>query len=236
VHFPIKDGAFTPEAIAAQWDKINNFEKNSQYPQGLNDSMGVMIAHLGKAPSNVGLGKPQVSARAAAFVDKPVKSPEPVPQAGIDVNFVEDWSKNVTNLLVQTDSSLKKAVSQQEDLQSKLKIVLADAGGKSSDVDKLRADAEHLKKQCGVLKKFLDDATTEKEIMYDAFNEELDGMFNDVSLPENEAWQAMVQDLRKAKDARNQLSIQNTKLKQELEETKLQSEHYETLLRKAGLL
>ncbi|KZP00238.1 hypothetical protein CALVIDRAFT_533882 [Calocera viscosa TUFC12733] len=176
-----------------------------------------------------------VSARAAAF-DSAVKALETAPKHTIDINFVEDWSKNVESLLIQTDSTLKKAVGHQDDLRGKLKIVLADAGGKASEVDKLQTEVEHLKKQCGVLKKFLDDATTEKEIMYDAFNEELDGMFNDVSLPETEAWQAMTRDLQTAKDARNQLTMQNTKLKRELDETKLQSEHYETLLRNAGLL
>ncbi|EJU06625.1 hypothetical protein DACRYDRAFT_103575 [Dacryopinax primogenitus] len=176
-----------------------------------------------------------VSARAAAF-DTPVKAPELSCKPTVDINFIEGWSKNVESLLIQTDAGLKKAVSQQEDLHSKLKIVLADAGGKSTEVDKVNAEIEHLKKQCAVLKKFLDDATTEKEIMYDAFNEELDGMFNDVSLPATEAWQAITKDLQKAKDSRNQLTMQNTKLQRELEETKLQNEHYETLLRKAGLL
>ncbi|KZT60783.1 hypothetical protein CALCODRAFT_84865 [Calocera cornea HHB12733] len=176
-----------------------------------------------------------VSARAAAF-DTAVKALDPAPKPTIDINFVDDWSKNVEGLLIQADTTLKKAVGQQEDLRSKLKIVLADAGGKSSEVDKLQAEIEHLHKQCGVLKKFLEDAMTEKEIMYDAFNEELDGMFQDAALPEAEAWQAMTKDLQKAKDARNQLSMQNEKLKRENAETKLQNEHYQTLLRKAGLL
>jgi len=66
VHFPINDGKFTPEAIASQWDKVSSFEQNSQYPKSLNDSMGIMISHLGKPSSTPGFGKPQVSARAAS--------------------------------------------------------------------------------------------------------------------------------------------------------------------------
>ena len=43
-----------------------------------------------------------------------------------------------------------------------------------------------------------------------AFNEELDGMFNDANLPETEAWEAMTTDLRRTKEARNALAQENT--------------------------
>ena len=69
--------------------------------------------------------------------------------------------------------------------------------------------------------------TAEKEIMYDvgayvphgiqvliiivqAFNEELDGMFQDANLPQSEAWTAMTADLRHAKNQRNTLSKENS--------------------------
>ena len=42
-----------------------------------------------------------------------------------------------------------------------------------------------------------------------AFNEELDAMYNDVNLPADEAWQAMTEDLRVTKEARNNLSQEN---------------------------
>lgn len=44
---------------------------------------------------------------------------------------------------------------------------------------------------------------------HQAFNEELDGMFQDANLPETEAWNAMVEDLRKTKDERNTLTKEN---------------------------
>ncbi len=43
-----------------------------------------------------------------------------------------------------------------------------------------------------------------------SFNEELDGMFDDVNLPETEAWQAMSADLKETKASRNKLSRENT--------------------------
>jgi hypothetical protein len=43
-----------------------------------------------------------------------------------------------------------------------------------------------------------------------AFNEELDGMFNDANLPEDEAWTSMIQDLQKTKETRNALTKENS--------------------------
>ena len=43
-----------------------------------------------------------------------------------------------------------------------------------------------------------------------AFNEELDSMYNDAQLPDDEAWTALTTDLQQAKQARNNLSKENT--------------------------
>ena len=43
-----------------------------------------------------------------------------------------------------------------------------------------------------------------------AFNEELDSMYNDSQLPDDEAWTALTVDLQQAKQARNNLSKENT--------------------------
>lgn len=43
-----------------------------------------------------------------------------------------------------------------------------------------------------------------------AFNEELDGMYNDFNLPDDEAWAAMSEDLRVTKEVRNALSQENS--------------------------
>ncbi len=48
------------------------------------------------------------------------------------------------------------------------------------------------------------------EFYVQAFNEELDGMFQDANLPRTEAWDAMVEDLRRTKDDRNALSKENS--------------------------
>lgn len=43
-----------------------------------------------------------------------------------------------------------------------------------------------------------------------AFNEELDAMYDDANLPHEEAWEAMTKDLRQTKEARNALSKENS--------------------------
>ena len=43
-----------------------------------------------------------------------------------------------------------------------------------------------------------------------AFNEELDGMYNDANLPEDEAWSSMTTDLRCTKESRNELTKENS--------------------------
>jgi hypothetical protein len=43
-----------------------------------------------------------------------------------------------------------------------------------------------------------------------AFNEELDGMYNDANLPEDEAWAAICKDLRQTKESRNALTKENS--------------------------
>lgn len=43
-----------------------------------------------------------------------------------------------------------------------------------------------------------------------AFNEELDGMYNDANLPDDEAWQALCTDLQKTKESRNNFSRENS--------------------------
>ena len=57
-----------------------------------------------------------------------------------------------------------------------------------------------------------------------AFNTELDGMFNDAQLPETEAFDAMRRDLQSAKASRNELALENMKLKRELAEANLKRE------------
>jgi hypothetical protein len=43
-----------------------------------------------------------------------------------------------------------------------------------------------------------------------AFNEELDAMYNDANLPHDEAWESMTNDLCQTKESRNAFSKENS--------------------------
>jgi len=117
-----------------------------------------------------------------------------------------------------------------------LGLVAADLKEKVTLLEKTRVELQSTKRQCELVKSLLADATAENEIMYEAFNEELDGMFNDVRLPETDAWAAMTRDLRQCKESRNALSKENSQLKRRLAELESEREEWGALLRRHGLI
>jgi protein ECT2 len=96
---------------------------------------------------------------------------------------------------------------------------------RTEELQKARAELENSRRQKEVLKQLLQDATAENEVLYSvrdchwpnkhaqthlqAFNQELDAMYEDVQLPEDQAWSKMMTDLQTAKKTRNQLSKEN---------------------------
>lgn len=70
-----------------------------------------------------------------------------------------------------------------------------------------------------------------------AFNAELDGMYNDMTLVQpDEAMAAMRRDLQEAKAKRNAFELENSRLRMELEEERLKREQWHALLQPRGLL
>jgi len=72
--------------------------------------------------------------------------------------------------------------------------------------------------------------------MYEAFNEELDSMYTDAQLPDEEAWTALTTDLQQTKQTRNDLSKENAQLKLQLSDAERQKEEWGALLRAHGLI
>ncbi|KAF8338748.1 uncharacterized protein EI90DRAFT_3038954 [Cantharellus anzutake] len=138
--------------------------------------------------------------------------------------------------ILDAERTFKKLLQKHESLISELEAVSMDFDERQSQLERTENELQHARRQCDLVKKLLADATAENEIMYDAFNEELDGMFQDANLPKTEAWDAMVTDLRKAKDDRNSLAKQNSSLKRSLELAQLQSEEWGRILRAHGLI
>ncbi|KAF8622083.1 hypothetical protein AX15_007227 [Amanita polypyramis BW_CC] len=142
----------------------------------------------------------------------------------------------VDDLTTEADSDLDRALSYQEKLQDALRKLVTDFREKAIDLERTKLELQNLRRQCELTKHLLADATAEKEIMYEAFNEELDGMYNDVNLPDDEAWVAITADLRQTKEARNALSKENSQLKRHIAEIELERDEWGKLLRTHGLL
>lgn len=149
---------------------------------------------------------------------------------------VADISRSVGTLVSEADRDLSRAVSYQATLRQDIMEVATSLKEKSADLEMAKFELQNTKRQCELVKSLLADATAEKEIMYEAFNEELDGMYNDINLPDDEAWVAMSEDLRTTKEARNALSKENSQLKRRIAEAEMQRDEWGSLLRAHGLI
>lgn len=168
---------------------------------------------------------------------RPVSASYPSESTSSSPGGVNDEAvARLESLAGEADKFLQRASTHQVDIELEISDLQAQYHEATAKSARLEGDVGRGKRQCDLVKKLLADATAENEIMYEAFNEELDGMFNDWSLPDDEAWVAMANDLQKAKEARNELSRENSALKRRLEEAELQNREWETLLRDHGLI
>ncbi|KAF8484833.1 hypothetical protein DFH94DRAFT_716365 [Russula ochroleuca] len=156
--------------------------------------------------------------------------------AGSDVGRTIEFLKSIEDAVSEADKSLVRAASNQEALSINIGLLAADLKEKAGLLEKSRVELQSTKRQCELVKSLLADATAENEIMYEAFNEELDGMFNDAHLPDTDAWAAMTRDLRQCKESRNALSKENSQLKRRLAEVESEKEEWAALLRRHGLI
>ncbi|KAG5341935.1 hypothetical protein C0989_006778 [Termitomyces sp. Mn162] len=151
-------------------------------------------------------------------------TPSRTPSSDASTTLAADSARNVETLASEADRSLARAVSNQDVLQLDLKQMSSELKEKSGELDKVKLELQNAKRQTEVVKSLLADVTAEKDIMYEAFNEELDGMYNDLNLPDDESWVAMSKDLKQTKESRNSLMKENSQLKLKLAEAEMQRE------------
>lgn len=104
------------------------------------------------------------------------------------------------------------------------------------EVQALRAQVARGKETQELLRQQLSDVQVEVDVIYEAFNTELDGMFNDSTLPQTEAFEALKRDVQESKAERNSLKLENMRLNRELEEANLKREQWSRMLRDKGVL
>ncbi|KAG6880357.1 hypothetical protein C0992_007768 [Termitomyces sp. T32_za158] len=140
--------------------------------------------------------------------------------------IIPDTVRSVETLASEADKTLSRAVTSQDALQLNIRQMCAEFKEKSGELDKAKLELQNARRQTELVKSLLADATVEKDIMYEAFNEELDGMYNDLNLPDDEAWIAMSQDLKQTKEGRNSMMKENSQLKLKLAEAEMQRNEY----------
>ncbi|KAJ7684015.1 hypothetical protein B0H17DRAFT_985586 [Mycena rosella] len=148
----------------------------------------------------------------------------------------DDIHHSLSTLASEADAGLIRASANHAALESGIQQLTEDLKDRSTELEKTRLELQNARRQCELVKSLLSDATAEKEIMYEAFNEELDSMYNDANLPDDEAFVSMSTDLRTTKEARNALTKENSQLKRRLAETEMQHEEWGALLRAHGLI
>ncbi|KAF8759903.1 Guanine nucleotide exchange factor for Rho/Rac/Cdc42-like GTPases [Rhizoctonia solani] len=151
-----------------------------------------------------------------------------------DPALPEGWSKSIESVISEAERHLIHAEAKHDRLIEQIQEL--QAAHLRTDVERLKTEVQRAKGQCELVKKLLADATAEKEIMYETFNEELDAMYADSSLRDDEALVAMAHDLRKSKAARNDLAKENAQLKRKLAEMEFEKQYYEDMLRRHGLI
>ena len=155
---------------------------------------------------------------------------------GGDSVMTDDSARNLSTLSDKIETSLRQAMADTDSASTLATRLLEDNLRANHVVDRLREQVSRAKDVQDVLRTQLSDATTEIDVVYEAFNTELDGMYNDACLPETEAFEAMRQDLQQTKAKRNELDLENQKLRRELEESNMKREQWARILREQGVL
>ncbi|WWC97695.1 hypothetical protein V866_004579 [Kwoniella sp. B9012] len=152
----------------------------------------------------------------------------------IDAIVMDECARGITSIVERVDGHLRQAEMGNNQAMTLAKRVLLENDQQSQQIRSLQGQVIRYKEHQDLLQRQLGDAQIELDVIYEAFNTELDGMFNDAQLPETEAFTALQNDLRATKASRNELDLENKKLKRELEEANLQKEQWARMLRAQG--
>ncbi|QRV87492.1 Formin-like protein 14 [Ceratobasidium sp. AG-Ba] len=149
------------------------------------------------------------------------------PTSSSDSVLSDGWSKTLEEVVAEAERHLMHAEAKQDHLIEQIKELQnapTSIASSSTELEKLKGELQRARGQCELVKKLLSDATAENDIVYETFTEELDAMFADVNLREDQALVAMAEDLRKAKIARNDAVKENALLKRKLAEMEFEKQ------------
>nr|XP_031862275.1 uncharacterized protein CI109_002240 [Kwoniella shandongensis]KAA5529347.1 hypothetical protein CI109_002240 [Kwoniella shandongensis] len=152
----------------------------------------------------------------------------------IDAIVMDECARGIVSIAERIDAHLKQAEGDSDQAAVLAKRLAQENEARLGEIRALQSQVQRSKEHQDLLQRQLGDAQIELDVIYEAFNTELDGMFNDAQLPETEAFQALRNNLQVTKADRNVLKLENTKLKRELEEANLKREQWARMLRAQG--
>ncbi|THH03887.1 hypothetical protein EW146_g10324, partial [Bondarzewia mesenterica] len=202
---------------------------NSPMTRAAQERMEEMKKLIGKRNGEI---IPRSRNRSRSFADVPGPSSTPPPEK----TRSGDLMKVMEDSISEADKSLVRALSSQEALEADVKLLIEDLQEKLTLLERARFELGASRRQCDLMKSLLGDATAEKEIMYEAFNEELEHMFTNAQLPQEEAWAGMVQDLSQTKSDRYKFEHEKSLLEHKIIEMEGEKSEWESLLRQHGLI
>ncbi|WWC73238.1 uncharacterized protein I206_107204 [Kwoniella pini CBS 10737] len=147
----------------------------------------------------------------------------------IDAIVMDECARGITSIVDRVDDHLRQA-----DVANTQAIILAKQLIEEKQQVRNSSQALRSREHQDLLQRQLGDTQIELDVIYEAFNTELDGMFNDAQLPETEAFAALKSDLQTTKASRNMLELENKKLKLELEEANMKRDQWARMLRSQG--
>ncbi|KAJ9106135.1 hypothetical protein QFC21_001277 [Naganishia friedmannii] len=144
-------------------------------------------------------------------------------KSDFDVSFLDDWTQGVAGLLDQLDHDLEQAKMGSTRLASLVLTLKSGLEKSASDLRRMTNQLETVSPKNGLANAQMADLKNELEAVYEAFNVELDGLFADATLPADEAFASLKRDLQSVTAQRNEMRLENIKLRRQLEEAKLQN-------------
>ncbi|WWC64175.1 uncharacterized protein I303_106783 [Kwoniella dejecticola CBS 10117] len=152
----------------------------------------------------------------------------------VDAIVLDECARGVSSIIERLEGHLRQAEMGNSQAITLAKQLIEDRQQHSQQLRTLQGQVLRSGEHNDLLQRQLGDAQIELDVIYEAFNTELDGMFSDAQLPETDAFTALQNDLQTTKASRNMLELENRKLKYDLERANLEREQWARMLRPQG--
>ncbi|CDO69915.1 hypothetical protein BN946_scf184568.g1 [Trametes cinnabarina] len=239
---PAAPSAVTKEAQARREEMMQAIGRRSGgTPRARPTTMLETSSSLSSISSGDGAGSSAQTQEIARKIEEEVREAEENLVRALQNQ--EQVSAGMKTLLAQLQE-----VETRRHLSSRATMLTGGTSQKTSQLTAVKAELQSSQRQREVVKDLLDDKHIEVEVLYEvsparapeslradgdqSFNEELESMYNDAGLPEDEAWAAMTRDLKAAKRSEKAAHHENYQLKRRIEELEMQQEHMYDITRR----